>query len=249
MDAPMLQRLRGMFGFALMTMGTLGTMAGPVHAQRAAGSCPNRPPPLGAASRPRRSCVLEPFEQARSAAGGDASGGFRRVVEAEIQQLVAEQLGVDAETLVPEVSLTDDLAADSLDLLELALVVEAHFAVALPASRVDEVRTYRDLVDLVMASTPPVPVKSRLVSARDRSAGIERVDKLTPYAMEILIEDAMRAGRGARLELAMPADTQDVQLAVIRDRLARLEGRGVVVVIRRDTAWDGGTLSANGAVG
>jgi acyl carrier protein len=189
------------------------------------------------------------LQRLRGMFGFAASGGLPRVVEAEIRQLVAEQLGVDAEALVPEASLTDDLAADSLDLLELALVVEAHFAIALPASSLDEVRSYRDLVDLVMASTPPVPVKSRIVPARARSAGFERVDELTPYAMEILTENAMRAGRGARLELAMPADTEDVHLAVVRDRLARLEGRGVVVVVRRDAAWEGTTLRATGAAG
>jgi len=64
-----------------------------------------------------------------------------------MQQLVAEQLGVDTEQLAPEVSLTDDLAADSLDLLELALVLESEFTVALPQRRVGQIRTYRDLVD------------------------------------------------------------------------------------------------------
>ena len=42
-------------------------------------------------------------------------------VEPRVRRVVAEQLGVNVEELTPEVSLTDDLAADSLDLLELTL--------------------------------------------------------------------------------------------------------------------------------
>jgi acyl carrier protein len=162
-----------------------------------------------------------------------------------MQRLVADQLGVDAEELVPEVSLTDDLAADSLDLLEIALVVEAQFAIALPASRLDAIRTYRDLVDAVMMSTSSVPVKSRIVPAHDRSAGIERVGELTPYAVDVLLENALRAGRGARLEVTLPAATEDVGLTVVRHELARLERRGVVVLVRRDADWDGTTRIGN----
>jgi len=166
-------------------------------------------------------------------------------VEARVRQLVAEQLGVAVEELGPEVSLTDDLAADSLDLLELALVVESEFAIALPQRTVDELRTCRDLVDAVMVSSNgrqrrerltsrPLLVMARVVPARDQTAGLERVGELTPYAMEAIAEDAARAGRGARLEVTVSATADDVDLAIIRDELARLERRGVDVRVRRD---------------
>ena len=38
------------------------------------------------------------------------------LLEPRVRRLVAERLGLDAEYLAPEVSLIDDLAADSLDL-------------------------------------------------------------------------------------------------------------------------------------
>jgi len=38
-------------------------------------------------------------------------------VEPRLRRVVADNLGVALEDLTPEVSLTDDLAADSLDLL------------------------------------------------------------------------------------------------------------------------------------
>ena len=43
--------------------------------------------------------------------------------------LLAEQLGVEADTITPETSLADDLNADSLDLVELMMSIEEEFDV------------------------------------------------------------------------------------------------------------------------
>lgn len=256
----MLQRMRVVLGFALMVMGALGTLAGPVQSKQRRETRSNRPlAPRSASARYRPGGELAAglgigvSEQAGPTRGGDASGeprvledgGLRAAVESLTQQLVAEQLGVDIEQLAPEVSLTDDLAADSLDLLELALVLESEFTIALPQRRVGQIRTYRDLVDAVMASSNgrqrrerltsrPLSVKSRVVSAWDQSASLERGGELTPYAMEVIAEDAARAGRGARLEVTMPASVDDLDLAVVREELAHLGRRGVEVRVRRD---------------
>ena len=72
-------------------------------------------------------------------------------VEERVRALVAEHLGVDRETLARDVSLTDDLAADSLDLLELGVVLEASFGIVVPLRTIDQMRTYGDLVALVRA--------------------------------------------------------------------------------------------------
>ena len=64
--------------------------------------------------------------------------------------MVAHHLGVDADELAPEVSLTRDLAADSLDLAELALGLEAEFAITVPQHVLDHVQTYRELVGAVV---------------------------------------------------------------------------------------------------
>src|SRR5436309_15647473 len=84
--------------------------------------------------------------------------------EPRIRRLVADYLGVSADELTPEVSLTDDLAADSLDLVDLALALEGEFGIEVPARAVDEVRTYGDLVETAVALT-------RGQRARETSAG------------------------------------------------------------------------------
>src|SRR5947207_4234426 len=67
-------------------------------------------------------------------------------VEPRLRRVVADNLGVALEDLTPEVSLTDDLAADSLDLLELALALEEELGFTVPERVLSDVRTYGDLV-------------------------------------------------------------------------------------------------------
>ena len=45
-----------------------------------------------------------------------------------VQAVVADKLGVDQSEVVPEASFTDDLNADSLDLVELIMAFEEEFS-------------------------------------------------------------------------------------------------------------------------
>jgi acyl carrier protein len=67
--------------------------------------------------------------------------------ELRVRRVVADTLGLGLEELVREVSLRDDLAADSLDLVELALTLEAKFGITVPDRVLDLVRSYGDLVE------------------------------------------------------------------------------------------------------
>ncbi len=150
--------------------------------------------------------------------------------EAEIRHLVADQLGVSVEELAPEVSLPDDLAADSLDLVELGLALEARLGVTIPAQRLESLRTYGDLIEAV-ARAQPAPegagaVRFRIIVGAGTRA--ERSGPLDPYTIEILVDEARRAGPDARVELE--TDRDDATVTVARRRLA---ARGVAVSIRR----------------
>jgi len=169
-------------------------------------------------------------------------------VEPRVRRVVAEQLGVNTEELTPDVSLTDDLAADSLDLLELTLALEAEFGIVISESTLERVRTYGDLRATVHALLPqrhaaagvragvtPLEGWARVVSSRGEAGGeIQRVGLLTPYNAETIAEDALRAGPGARLEVAVPPDVSDAGLAELQDEFAWLGARGVQVSVRRD---------------
>lgn len=49
-----------------------------------------------------------------------------------VKKIVVEQLGVEAEKVVPTASFIDDLGADSLDTVELVMAFEEEFGVEIP---------------------------------------------------------------------------------------------------------------------
>ena len=67
-------------------------------------------------------------------------------VEPRVRRLVADHLGVGREELASNVSLRDDLAVDSIDLVELTMALEGHFAIVVPEFALRGVRTYGELV-------------------------------------------------------------------------------------------------------
>ena len=70
-------------------------------------------------------------------------------LEPQVRKVVAIHLDVDASRLKPEARLGEDLCVDSLAAIELAMVLEDEFDIALPEEVVSCVRTYGDVVDLV----------------------------------------------------------------------------------------------------
>ena len=167
--------------------------------------------------------------------------------ELRVRRVVADTLGVGLEELEREVSLRDDLAADSLDLVELALALEAKFGITVPDRVLDLVRSYGDLVEATVdlirgrraaesrSAEQPARFMARVVPSEGRSGGIlERGGWLTPYSVETIAEDALRAGRGARLEVTVAASTEDTGLARVRDDFACLGERGILVTVWRE---------------
>jgi acyl carrier protein len=131
--------------------------------------------------------------------------------EQAVWNLIARQLGVGPDEIAPESWLADDLAVDSLELIEIALTVEEELGVTLPQSMLDEIRTCAELVDGIVTLTAerrPRPMRrpplawSR-VTPPGGAGTCTRVDRLTPYTVETIAEDATRAGWGARLEVAV----------------------------------------------
>ena len=71
-------------------------------------------------------------------------------VAEKVKSIIVEQLGVDADEVTPEASFTDDLGADSLDIVELVMAFEEEFGIEIPDEdaekivRVQEAITYID---------------------------------------------------------------------------------------------------------
>ncbi len=63
----------------------------------------------------------------------------------ELQELAAEILGVELEQVQMNVSFARDLAADSLDLVELIAAVEDKYDVELPEDELEKMKNVGDL--------------------------------------------------------------------------------------------------------
>ena len=59
----------------------------------------------------------------------------------KMQEMIAEQLNCDAETITEETSFKDDLGADSLDLFELVMALEDEYNVEIPSEELAELTT------------------------------------------------------------------------------------------------------------
>ena len=64
----------------------------------------------------------------------------------KMQELIAEQLGVDESDVTPEKSLKDDLNADSLDLFELVTNLEDNYEIEIPTEDLEKMVTVQDVL-------------------------------------------------------------------------------------------------------
>jgi len=67
----------------------------------------------------------------------------------KVKSIVADQLSVDAEKVVPEASFADDLNADSLDSVELIMALEEAFEVEIPDEEAEKLKTVQDVLDFI----------------------------------------------------------------------------------------------------
>lgn len=64
--------------------------------------------------------------------------------------LIAEQLSVDPEKVIPTARFVDDLGADSLDLVELIMAMEEGFGIEVPDEEAEKIQTVQNAIDYVM---------------------------------------------------------------------------------------------------
>ncbi|MCA9472289.1 MAG: acyl carrier protein [Nitrospirales bacterium] len=70
-------------------------------------------------------------------------------VQDRIKKIIAEQLGVEEEEVVPEAKFVDDLGADSLDTVELVMALEEEFDVEIPDEDAEKIQTVGGAIDFI----------------------------------------------------------------------------------------------------
>lgn len=67
----------------------------------------------------------------------------------DVKAIVVEQLNVGADEVKPESKFTDDLGADSLDVVELIMALEEKFEIEIPDEEAEKISTVGDVVKYI----------------------------------------------------------------------------------------------------
>ncbi|MGD1909728.1 MAG: acyl carrier protein [Rivularia sp. (in: cyanobacteria)] len=67
----------------------------------------------------------------------------------KVKKIVAEQLGVEDEKIIPNANFANDLGADSLDTVELVMALEEEFDIEIPDEAAEKITTVQEAVDYI----------------------------------------------------------------------------------------------------
>jgi acyl carrier protein len=66
-----------------------------------------------------------------------------------VKDIIVKQLGVKPEEVTDDASFTDDLGADSLDLVEVVMALEEEFGAQIPDEEAEKIKTVGDAVAFI----------------------------------------------------------------------------------------------------
>jgi acyl carrier protein len=72
-------------------------------------------------------------------------------VQDKLIDIIAEQLSVDKDKVVPAASFVDDLGADSLDLVELIMAMEEAFEIEIADEVAEKIVTVQDAINHIQS--------------------------------------------------------------------------------------------------
>ena len=70
-------------------------------------------------------------------------------MENKVKKIIAKQLGVNEEQVVPAASFINDLGADSLDTVELVMALEEEFDIEIPDESAEKIKTVADAINYI----------------------------------------------------------------------------------------------------
>ena len=71
----------------------------------------------------------------------------------KIREIIVEQLDVDEDKVTTDASITEDLGADSLEVVDLVMSIEESFDLEIPDEEVENIKTVGDIVKFIEAKT------------------------------------------------------------------------------------------------
>ena len=70
-------------------------------------------------------------------------------IEAKVKEIIVDKLGVDESQITNEASFTNDLGADSLDIVELVMGFESEFGLSIPDEDAEKIASVADAVKYI----------------------------------------------------------------------------------------------------
>jgi len=70
-------------------------------------------------------------------------------VAEKVKHIIAEQLEIESEKITEEAKMTDDLGADSLDMVELMVMLEEEFYIKIPDAEAKKIITVDEIIEYV----------------------------------------------------------------------------------------------------
>jgi acyl carrier protein len=69
--------------------------------------------------------------------------------EERVIEIVCENLGVNKEQVTRQTSFTEDMGADSLDIVELVMELEEEFEITIPDEQAEKIKTVGEAIDYI----------------------------------------------------------------------------------------------------
>ena len=73
-------------------------------------------------------------------------------VSIKVKEIIVDQLDADENDVTQDASITDDLGADSLDVVDLVMSIEEEFDIEVPDEEVANMKTVGDIVKYIEAN-------------------------------------------------------------------------------------------------
>lgn len=70
-------------------------------------------------------------------------------VAEKVKSIIVEQLGVEADEVTSEASFTEDLGADSLDIVELVMAFEEEFGIEIPDEDAEKIGRVQEAISYI----------------------------------------------------------------------------------------------------